>query len=217
MQLSSCNVSVLRCWRAGARAGLGLSPSLGVGRRLWSVTHTGFRLVVYRQKAPYQKTAVRLPRRLGWRVVVWNLGQLRPSRRAITKSAPVPPTPESSLATLKPAEGDRPLRARPTCQQRALSGSASCQIHSSSRRQSYILSHAVSSQHPRPYEPGPRAPSAHSTMSELKTPSETPKWVSDLNSPPPHKSKAAGIPDPPGFPSQASGSSKVRRETPCAN
>lgn len=46
-------------------------------------------------------------------------------------------------------------------------------------------------------------------MSELKTQSETPRWVSDLNAPPPYKSKAAGIPDPPGFPSQASGSSKV--------
>lgn len=50
-------------------------------------------------------------------------------------------------------------------------------------------------------------------MSELKTQSETPRWVSDLNSPPAYKSKAAGIPDPPGFPSQTSGSSKVRKST----
>lgn len=36
-----------------------------------------------------------------------------------------------------------------------------------------------------------------------------PKWVADLNSPPPAKAKSAGIPNPPGYPSQlTSGSSK---------
>ncbi|KAF3767543.1 hypothetical protein M406DRAFT_252494 [Cryphonectria parasitica EP155] len=45
-------------------------------------------------------------------------------------------------------------------------------------------------------------------MSELKTHPETPKWVSDLKSPPPYKSKAGGIPDPLGFPSQTSGSKR---------
>ncbi|CAN8102553.1 unnamed protein product [Discula destructiva] len=48
-------------------------------------------------------------------------------------------------------------------------------------------------------------------MSELKAQPEIPTWVSDLNSPLPYKSKAGGIPDPPGFPFHASGSSKVRR------
>ncbi|KUI68281.1 ER membrane protein complex subunit 4 [Cytospora mali] len=47
-------------------------------------------------------------------------------------------------------------------------------------------------------------------MSELQSKSDTPKWVSDLTSPPPYKAKANGIPDPPGFPSQAISSSKKR-------
>lgn len=55
-----------------------------------------------------------------------------------------------------------------------------------------------------------------STMSELKPQSETPRWVSDLSSPPAYKSKASGIPDPPGFPSQAS-SSKVRADASCGH
>lgn len=47
-------------------------------------------------------------------------------------------------------------------------------------------------------------------MSQLK-PSTAPKWVADLQSPPAAKSKHPGIPDPPGFPSQAVAStSKVR-------
>ncbi|KAJ9149039.1 ER membrane protein complex subunit 4 [Pleurostoma richardsiae] len=37
-----------------------------------------------------------------------------------------------------------------------------------------------------------------------------PAWVTDLEFPPPYKSKNAGIPDPPGFPSQAVASSKKR-------
>ncbi|CAN8102552.1 unnamed protein product [Discula destructiva] len=47
-------------------------------------------------------------------------------------------------------------------------------------------------------------------MSELKAQPEIPTWVSDLNSPLPYKSKAGGIPDPPGFPFHASGSSKKK-------
>ncbi|KAL1869942.1 hypothetical protein Daus18300_005403 [Diaporthe australafricana] len=47
-------------------------------------------------------------------------------------------------------------------------------------------------------------------MSELKAQSNAPRWVLDLNSPPPYRSKANGIPDPPGFPSQAPTSKKQR-------
>ncbi|KAJ0118934.1 hypothetical protein J7T55_013190 [Diaporthe amygdali] len=47
-------------------------------------------------------------------------------------------------------------------------------------------------------------------MSELKTQSKPPRWVLDLKSPPPYRSKASGIPDPPGFPSQAPTSKKQR-------
>ncbi|KAK3949988.1 hypothetical protein QBC32DRAFT_25629 [Pseudoneurospora amorphoporcata] len=31
----------------------------------------------------------------------------------------------------------------------------------------------------------------------------SPRWITDLNNPPPHKSKPASIPDPPGYSSQA--------------
>ncbi|KAG6366925.1 hypothetical protein INS49_001106 [Diaporthe citri] len=47
-------------------------------------------------------------------------------------------------------------------------------------------------------------------MSELKPQSKPPSWVLDLNSPPPYRSKANGIPDPPGYPSQAPTSKKQR-------
>ncbi|ROW09500.1 hypothetical protein VMCG_02367 [Cytospora schulzeri] len=47
-------------------------------------------------------------------------------------------------------------------------------------------------------------------MSELQSTVESPKWVSDLTSPPPYKSKANNIQDPPGFPTQAISSSKKR-------
>ncbi|PSR90636.1 hypothetical protein BD289DRAFT_210876 [Coniella lustricola] len=45
-------------------------------------------------------------------------------------------------------------------------------------------------------------------MSELTIQEVVPRWVSDLASPPAHKSKSGAIPDPPGFPSQSSGSKK---------
>lgn len=80
----------------------------------------------------------------------------------------------------------------------------------------------VNSPLPCPCLQGPQPPSHNlfherspesKAMSELKTQSETPRWVSELKSPPPYKSKSGGIPDPPGFPSQTSGS-KVRATTP---
>lgn len=52
-------------------------------------------------------------------------------------------------------------------------------------------------------------------MSELTLVKETPRWVSELASPPPFRSKASSIPDPPGYPSQAPTSSKVRRTYAC--
>lgn len=48
-------------------------------------------------------------------------------------------------------------------------------------------------------------------MSELKSQANPPRWVLDLNSPPPYRSKANGIPDPPGYPSQAPTSKVCRR------
>lgn len=56
----------------------------------------------------------------------------------------------------------------------------------------------------------PQLPSSPNTMSELTSVKETPRWVTELSSPPPFRSKANGISDPPGYPSQASTSSKVR-------
>lgn len=56
-------------------------------------------------------------------------------------------------------------------------------------------------------------PATHNTMSELTVVQETPRWVSELCSPPPFRPKASGIPDPPGYPSQAPTSSKVRTHT----
>lgn len=41
--------------------------------------------------------------------------------------------------------------------------------------------------------------------------STVPQWVADLKSPPPAKSKSGNIADPPGYPSQLSGSSKDRK------
>ncbi|ETS83341.1 hypothetical protein PFICI_05217 [Pestalotiopsis fici W106-1] len=41
-----------------------------------------------------------------------------------------------------------------------------------------------------------------------------PTWVADLTNPPPAKSKNAGIPDPPGFASQAVGNKKQASKTP---
>ncbi|KAH8681614.1 putative ER membrane DUF1077 domain protein [Xylariales sp. PMI_506] len=38
----------------------------------------------------------------------------------------------------------------------------------------------------------------------------TPRWVADLSNPPQPKSKSGSIPDPPGFPSQSSGSKKSK-------
>ncbi len=40
-------------------------------------------------------------------------------------------------------------------------------------------------------------------------PSPAPQWVTDLGSPPVYKAKSGGIPDPPGYPSQAGALSKV--------
>ncbi|KAI1801817.1 hypothetical protein F4811DRAFT_555422 [Daldinia bambusicola] len=40
------------------------------------------------------------------------------------------------------------------------------------------------------------------------TDSSTPKWVTDLQHPPPPKSKNSSIPDPPGYPSQSAALSK---------
>lgn len=39
-------------------------------------------------------------------------------------------------------------------------------------------------------------------------PSPAPQWVTDLGSPPVYKAKSGGIPDPPGYPSQAGALSK---------
>ncbi|KAK6198213.1 hypothetical protein LQW54_010490 [Pestalotiopsis sp. IQ-011] len=41
-----------------------------------------------------------------------------------------------------------------------------------------------------------------------------PSWVANLNNPPQARSKNAGIPDPPGFPSQAVGNKKQASKTP---
>ncbi|TPX07646.1 uncharacterized protein E0L32_010644 [Thyridium curvatum] len=51
-------------------------------------------------------------------------------------------------------------------------------------------------------------------MSELTKPAATPRWVSELASPPPVKSKTGAIPDPPGFPTQ--GSSGTGNKASCA-
>ncbi|PBP28078.1 putative ER membrane DUF1077 domain protein [Diplocarpon rosae] len=42
----------------------------------------------------------------------------------------------------------------------------------------------------------------------MSAPPPPPKWVTDLNSPPPAKPKSTGIPDPPGFTAAASGNKK---------
>lgn len=57
----------------------------------------------------------------------------------------------------------------------------------------------------------PTAHDAHFSMSGLATATRAlPAWAIDLRNPPAHKSKQAGIPDPPGFSSQSgSSSSKV--------
>ncbi|KAK1751988.1 hypothetical protein QBC47DRAFT_389415 [Echria macrotheca] len=47
-------------------------------------------------------------------------------------------------------------------------------------------------------------------MSELKTSKSSPKWVADLASPPAHRSKNGSIPDPPGYPSSQTTSSKKK-------
>lgn len=47
--------------------------------------------------------------------------------------------------------------------------------------------------------------SQYIAISSTMTTSIVPSWVADLNNPPQAKSKNAGIPDPPGFPSQAVG------------
>jgi len=46
-------------------------------------------------------------------------------------------------------------------------------------------------------------------MSAVATSQPLPTWAVQLNNPPAHKSKHAGIPDPPGYPSSQSSSSKV--------
>jgi hypothetical protein len=57
----------------------------------------------------------------------------------------------------------------------------------------------------RRQQPGAQQPIT--AMSQLAPSSTLPKWVLDLQSPPPAKSKAGSIPDPPGF--QSSSGSKV--------
>ncbi|KAK0627826.1 hypothetical protein B0T14DRAFT_423456 [Immersiella caudata] len=47
-------------------------------------------------------------------------------------------------------------------------------------------------------------------MSQLQTSKAAPKWVAELSNPPAYRSKNNGIPDPPGYPSQTSGSKASR-------